>query len=162
MMFLERNREIYHQGSMAAPRTNADQPTSQEEISLSVFTATPVKQEPDRASIKWPKPARLKYPKIFRGAGPKAIALRDRIHVEVAQEVGLNLRKCSICGVEKQHGHFDVHHINGDHNDNRPENLIALCRFCHINVTHGYYVAEFPSDSDDVFVEETNGIVEED
>ncbi len=48
-----------------------------------------------------------------------------------------------------------------DHNDNRPENLVVLCRDCHINVTHGYYAAEFPSDMDEIVDEETNGIIEE-
>ncbi len=33
-------------------------------------------------------------------------------------------KKCVICGFDKI---VDVHHLNEDHNDNRPENLIPLC-----------------------------------
>lgn len=36
---------------------------------------------------------------------------------------------CSGCGKDCQN--LDVHHINGDHSDNRIENLVVLCRSCH-------------------------------
>ena len=39
---------------------------------------------------------------------------------------------CTACGKE---GRTDVHHINGNWQDNRPENLTRLCRSCHIR-TH--------------------------
>lgn len=40
-------------------------------------------------------------------------------------------KKCIVCGEEKI---VSVHHLNGKHNDNRPENLIPLCP------THHQYV----------------------
>ena len=40
-------------------------------------------------------------------------------------------RRCKRCGYEKVPGIVEVHHINGDHNDNRPENMEPLCPNCH-------------------------------
>jgi len=41
-------------------------------------------------------------------------------------------KKCSICGDCKKT--IDIHHINGNREINEIENLIALCRGCHIRV----------------------------
>lgn len=38
--------------------------------------------------------------------------------------------KCSRCGSDKR---VDVHHIDGDHYNNLPENLVALCQSCHVS-----------------------------
>ena len=118
-------------------------------IILEAKTASTV---PDRACIKWPPPKKPRYPTIIRRRY-KTIPLRDQIHIQVAKEAGLNLKKCSICGIERIHGNFHVHHINGDHNDNRPENLIVVCRDCHINLEHGYTTPSFASETDGVYGE---------
>lgn len=49
---------------------------------------------------------------------------------------GLKENKCENpeCGISEWHGHpliLQLHHINGDHNDNRLENLQILCPNCH-------------------------------
>lgn len=43
---------------------------------------------------------------------------------------------CMICdAAEPKHKHHDVHHINGDHDNDDPPNMITLCRSCHATVT---------------------------
>lgn len=38
---------------------------------------------------------------------------------------------CEACGFFDV-SHIEVHHINGDHGDGRPENLATICHFCHL------------------------------
>ena len=40
---------------------------------------------------------------------------------------------CSLCGKPSAR---DIHHLNGDRNDNRMENLARVCRSCHVRVHH--------------------------
>ena len=48
---------------------------------------------------------------------------------------GIKENKCEICGQLPEHMGkpltLQLHHINGNHNDNRLENLIILCPNCH-------------------------------
>lgn len=46
-------------------------------------------------------------------------------------KVGLKENKCEICGLNGSEITLELHHINGDHNDNRIENLQILCPNCH-------------------------------
>lgn len=53
---------------------------------------------------------------------------------------GLKERKCELCGITEWNGNslsFELHHINGNHYDNRFENLIVLCPNCH-SQTHNF------------------------
>lgn len=48
--------------------------------------------------------------------------------------LGLKTNKCECCGLTEWLGKpisCELHHINGDHTDNRIENLIILCPNCH-------------------------------
>lgn len=48
--------------------------------------------------------------------------------------LGLKINKCECCGLTEWLGKpisCELHHINGDHTDNRVENLIILCPNCH-------------------------------
>jgi 5-methylcytosine-specific restriction endonuclease McrA len=50
--------------------------------------------------------------------------------------------RCERCGhVPLLDRVLSVHHVNGDHHDNRPENLRTLCLNCHAEV-HGLLVAQ--------------------
>lgn len=42
----------------------------------------------------------------------------------------------TICPKCQKHKASDVHHINGHHHDNRPENIVPICKRCH-NEIHG-------------------------
>lgn len=39
-------------------------------------------------------------------------------------------KRCRYCGFRAER-YQEVHHLNGDHGDNRPDNLICACAFCH-------------------------------
>ena len=43
--------------------------------------------------------------------------------------------KCSLCGSVE---HLEAHHIDGNHHNNKIENLAWLCSNCHRNVAHDY------------------------
>lgn len=50
--------------------------------------------------------------------------------------------RCELCYSRQYHQHFKllfkviltVHHINGNHEDDRPCNLLALCQRCHLRL----------------------------
>lgn len=55
-------------------------------------------------------------------------------------EDGVKENKCERCGNSEWMGEpipLELHHINGNHYDNRLENLQILCSNCHMQV-HGY------------------------
>ena len=49
-------------------------------------------------------------------------------------EAGYKENRCEVCGITEWNGKsitLQIHHINGDHTDNRLENLQLLCPNCH-------------------------------
>ena len=46
-----------------------------------------------------------------------------------ANELFLHKNRCEICGAE---GKLDVHHIDGSYRNNELNNLMVLCRSCHM------------------------------
>lgn len=67
---------------------------------------------------------------LVNGSRPQSYKLKNRLFAE-----GLKLPKCEICGWSKisMDGRIPVEldHVNGDHYDNRIENLRILCPNCH-------------------------------
>ena len=58
-----------------------------------------------------------------------ATTLKNRLLKE-----GIKENVCEICGISEWNGKpisLQIHHVNGIHNDNRPENLMLLCPNCH-------------------------------
>lgn len=64
-------------------------------------------------------------------AGPR----RQRGHIKSRLlKEGLKENRCEICGLSEWLGKpigLELHHVNGDGNDNRLENLMLLCGNCH-------------------------------
>lgn len=56
----------------------------------------------------------------------KSFSLKTRLI-----KAGLKEDKCEVCGLEGGDVVLELHHINGDHYDNRLENLQVLCPNCH-------------------------------
>jgi len=46
-------------------------------------------------------------------------------------------KRCHSCGKSEAFERLDVHHINGDKEDNRLQNITVLCKECH-RKKHGY------------------------
>lgn len=50
---------------------------------------------------------------------------------------------CRFCGIHTTpsnghpSGYFEVHHLDDDHHNNRPDNLVTACPFCHMVFTAG-------------------------
>lgn len=73
---------------------------------------------------------------LARGSNIQSYKLKKRLYEE-----GLKLPKCEMCGWSKTSidGRIplELDHINGDHSDNRLENLRILCPNCHsLQPTH--------------------------
>lgn len=52
---------------------------------------------------------------------------------------GIKEQKCEVCGIKNWNNKpivFELHHINGDHYDNRLENLQIVCPNCHSQTEH--------------------------
>lgn len=58
--------------------------------------------------------------------------------------------KCACCGWDEDKRILEVHHIDGNRNNNKIDNLIILCPTCHRKITLGYY-----------FLNEKNNILQE-
>lgn len=60
---------------------------------------------------------------LQKGVKYSSSSLKERLII-----AGLKKSTCEICGYTEN---LELHHINGDHNDNRLENLQILCPNCH-------------------------------
>jgi hypothetical protein len=118
-----------------------------------------IKELPDKAKVKWPKKRKPSFKTTPRRSSG-SIPIRNNLHIQVATEANLDRTKCSLCGVTKSYGHFDIHHVNNDPNDHTPDNLVILCRNCHIAIQNGYAIEATSSELEGTHCED-EGILEE-
>ena len=60
--------------------------------------------------------------------------IKSNRFLQMLINAGYKNNKCECCGIESWMNKpitFHLHHINGNHNDNRIENLMVLCPNCH-------------------------------
>jgi len=53
-------------------------------------------------------------------------------------------RRCAVCGVARK-GYIDVHHVDGNPQNDALSNLVPLCRHCHKHVHSRVYRGDSPS-----------------
>ena len=67
---------------------------------------------------------------VFRKDDPHASAA-DAKFGEIRETIlGRDARRCRYCGFIANR-YQEIHHVNGDHDDNTPDNLVCACPFCH-------------------------------
>lgn len=76
----------------------------------------------------------LKLPDLF-GEEKKRKPIPPRLRKEKLTRP----RKCMWC---RKHPAQEIHHIDGNPRNNKPDNLIALCGTCHNRVTNGEITKE--------------------
>lgn len=67
------------------------------------------------------------YGGIDNGSGYRTVAFRTYPH------------KCAVCGWDEDEDILQVHHIDENRKNAKPENLIILCPTCHWKITLGKY-----------------------
>ena len=98
-----------------------------------------LKEEPDKAFVKWPKYKRKRL-KVKR----KTVITNKRTHPgtrEARRILRLHGRDLTICEMCGRTGKMQIHHKDGNPFNNNLENLVILCKECHKKV-HGLPVEE--------------------
>ena len=57
----------------------------------------------------------------------------EKLRAKLQQEIG---SECPVCR-DLDVGHFEVHHLDENPENNDSSNLLMLCRMCHSNITKG-------------------------
>ena len=78
-------------------------------------------------------------PRLRLSVKAKNWRMNDESSEEADAEFGLVRRKalerddntCQLCGFKSKKWQ-EVHHVNDDHSDNRPDNLLTVCSYCHM------------------------------
>lgn len=97
---------------------------------LAVLEAKPTVMS-DRASVRWP---RIKWKRIRarRDFKPKKKKINRKSHSKLMAILcrhGRQTHFCEDCG--QQYAFLQVHHIDGNPNNNHVDNLLVLCGGCH-------------------------------
>jgi len=97
-------------------------------------------EEVDRAKIKWPK-IKWKRPRgetVFKPKKYRRLRLSGFYLRNLLEKHGRDVTHCENPYCEARR-HLQIHHKDGNPNNNSLENLIVLCRNCHIN---GHKIAD--------------------
>ena len=74
--------------------------------------------------------------KAFVKQGKNTEQLYTPSHASARKIAYLICSKESVCDICGKVGKMDVHHIDGNRNNNTAENLIVICRSCHMKIHH--------------------------
>ena len=76
---------------------------------------------------------------LLSGGEVKKKTGRTPVPSKLKREKMLKPRKCKWC---RKHPAQELHHIDGNPRNNKPDNLIALCGTCHIRASRGEITKE--------------------
>lgn len=103
------------------------------------------------------KLAKLRFNRKYKKYRKKPAGYRQHTKHGFTNELKVEIRGrdnnvCVLCekNIEINGRQLDVHHINYDWKDNRPENLVSLCRECHYIAHNGLYKDEYRSMCEEV------------
>ncbi len=83
--------------------------------------------EPDRAKITWRK-RQWKLPRGKTTTRLKVNRPPSKVYWDILRQSGRKLTECKLCGSDHK---LNIHHKDGNPNNNSVENLQLLCEHCH-------------------------------
>lgn len=77
----------------------------------------------------------LNKEKNGRWKGGTSEGYQIKIYRGILESNGVNLKKCSFCGILKKDAkRMCIHHLDNNHKNNLFDNLISLCSKCHLGI----------------------------
>lgn len=98
----------------------------EQDLINAILNAKPA-QEPDRAQIKWKK----RQWKLPRGKTTTRLRVNrpaPAVYWNILRNSGRKMTECELCGSDYK---LNIHHKNGNPNNNALDNLQILCQHCH-------------------------------
>ena len=51
-------------------------------------------------------------------------------------------KECFICDSQEAQENLHIHHVDWHHDNNDPENIVVLCKRCHVIIHQTHYVSK--------------------